>query len=206
MISHVFQPQLSCSVALQVHHWSRTQKEPCCYLRAAYVIDSNPANFSIINTELEASHVGNPTWKRGKVPDTSATYNVAYRVFSGTLFRAAELQGGLTAARPLSARDGVELPSRFRVLSRKIGAMGQAPAARACFVENLKDIRGALDGAMNHRGPALVNVVISRGFSPEAAAVPQKIIENFRLLVSMPAAPVSFGCPSIWPQSCSKVP
>ncbi len=31
------------------------------------------------------------------------------------------------------------------------------------LVEEPKDIRGALDKAMNHRGPALVNVVLSRG-------------------------------------------
>ena len=31
------------------------------------------------------------------------------------------------------------------------------------FVEDPKDLRGALDEAMNHRGPALVNVVISQG-------------------------------------------
>ena len=37
------------------------------------------------------------------------------------------------------------------------------------FVENPKDIRGALDEAMNFRGPALVNVVISQG----AARKPQ---------------------------------
>ena len=31
------------------------------------------------------------------------------------------------------------------------------------FVEDPKDLRGALDGAMSFRGPALVNVVISQG-------------------------------------------
>jgi len=31
------------------------------------------------------------------------------------------------------------------------------------FVEDPKDLRGALDEAMNFRGPALVNVVISQG-------------------------------------------
>ena len=31
------------------------------------------------------------------------------------------------------------------------------------FVEDPRDIRGALDEAMNFRGPALVNVVISQG-------------------------------------------
>jgi len=31
------------------------------------------------------------------------------------------------------------------------------------FVEDPKHIRGALDEAMNHRGPALVNIVLSQG-------------------------------------------
>jgi hypothetical protein len=38
------------------------------------------------------------------------------------------------------------------------------------MVETPKDIRGALDEAMNHRDPALVNVVISQG----AARKPQQ--------------------------------
>jgi len=39
----------------------------------------------------------------------------------------------------------------------------QAFGGKGFFVENPKDIRGALDEAMNFRGPALVNVVISQG-------------------------------------------
>jgi 2-hydroxyacyl-CoA lyase 1 len=31
------------------------------------------------------------------------------------------------------------------------------------FVEDPKDLRGALDEALNHRGPALVNVMLSQG-------------------------------------------
>jgi thiamine pyrophosphate-dependent acetolactate synthase large subunit-like protein len=38
------------------------------------------------------------------------------------------------------------------------------------FVEDPKDLKGALDEAMNHRDPALVNVVISQG----AARKPQQ--------------------------------
>jgi 2-hydroxyacyl-CoA lyase 1 len=47
--------------------------------------------------------------------------------------------------------------------------MMEAFGGKGFFVENPKDIRGALDEAMNHRGPALVNVVISQG----AARKPQ---------------------------------
>ena len=41
--------------------------------------------------------------------------------------------------------------------------MKEAFGGRGFFVEDPKDLRGALDEAMNHRGPALVNVVISQG-------------------------------------------
>ena len=44
------------------------------------------------------------------------------------------------------------------------------PGGKGFFVEDPKNIRGALDEAMNHRGPALVNVVISQG----AARKPQQ--------------------------------
>jgi hypothetical protein len=44
--------------------------------------------------------------------------------------------------------------------------MAHSPAAngsgKGFFVENPKDLKGTLDEAMNFRGPALVNVVISR--------------------------------------------
>jgi 2-hydroxyacyl-CoA lyase len=39
----------------------------------------------------------------------------------------------------------------------------QAFGGRGFFVEDPKDLRGALDEAMNFRGPALVNVIISQG-------------------------------------------
>src|ERR1700756_1135928 len=41
--------------------------------------------------------------------------------------------------------------------------MMEAFGGKGFFVENPKDLKGALDEAMNHRGPALVNVVISQG-------------------------------------------
>ena len=40
--------------------------------------------------------------------------------------------------------------------------MMEAFGGKGFFVEDPKHIRGALDEAMNHRGPALVNVVISQ--------------------------------------------
>jgi 2-hydroxyacyl-CoA lyase 1 len=46
----------------------------------------------------------------------------------------------------------------------------EAFGGKGFFVEDPKHIRGALDEAMNHRGPALVNVVISQG----AARKPQQ--------------------------------
>ena len=48
--------------------------------------------------------------------------------------------------------------------------MMEAFGGKGFFVEDPKDIRGALDEAMNHRGPALVNIVISQG----SARKPQK--------------------------------
>ena len=41
--------------------------------------------------------------------------------------------------------------------------MMEAFGGKGFFVEDPKDIRGALDEAMNHRGPALVNIVLSQG-------------------------------------------
>jgi 2-hydroxyacyl-CoA lyase 1 len=41
--------------------------------------------------------------------------------------------------------------------------MMEAFGGKGFFVEDPKKIRGALDEAMNHRGPALVNIVISQG-------------------------------------------
>jgi 2-hydroxyacyl-CoA lyase 1 len=41
--------------------------------------------------------------------------------------------------------------------------MMEAFGGKGFFIEDPKDIRGALDEAMNHRGPALVNVVLSQG-------------------------------------------
>lgn len=46
--------------------------------------------------------------------------------------------------------------------------MMQAFGGKGFFVENPKDLKGALEEAMNFHGLALVNVVISQG----AAAVP----------------------------------
>jgi thiamine pyrophosphate-dependent acetolactate synthase large subunit-like protein len=39
----------------------------------------------------------------------------------------------------------------------------EAFGGKGFSVEDPKDIRGALDEAMNHRGPALVNIVLSQG-------------------------------------------
>jgi thiamine pyrophosphate-dependent acetolactate synthase large subunit-like protein len=39
----------------------------------------------------------------------------------------------------------------------------EAFGGKGFFVEDPKNIRGALDEAMNHRGPALVNIVLSQG-------------------------------------------
>ena len=46
----------------------------------------------------------------------------------------------------------------------------EAFGGKGFFVEDPKDIRGALDEAMNHRGPALVNIVLSQG----SASKPQR--------------------------------
>jgi 2-hydroxyacyl-CoA lyase 1 len=40
---------------------------------------------------------------------------------------------------------------------------GAGSGGKGFFVENPKDIRGALDDAMEFPGPALVNVVLSQG-------------------------------------------
>jgi thiamine pyrophosphate-dependent acetolactate synthase large subunit-like protein len=40
---------------------------------------------------------------------------------------------------------------------------GTGSGGKGFFVEDPKHIRGALDEAMNHRGPALVNIALSQG-------------------------------------------
>jgi 2-hydroxyacyl-CoA lyase 1 len=50
--------------------------------------------------------------------------------------------------------------------------MMEAFGGKGFFVEDPKHIRGALDEAMNHRGPALVNPVALAGLGQEAAAIP----------------------------------
>jgi 2-hydroxyacyl-CoA lyase 1 len=44
----------------------------------------------------------------------------------------------------------------------------EAFGGKGILVEDPKDLRGALDEAMNFRGPALVNVVISQGSARKA--------------------------------------
>jgi thiamine pyrophosphate-dependent acetolactate synthase large subunit-like protein len=46
--------------------------------------------------------------------------------------------------------------------------MMEAFGGKGYFVEDPKKIRGALDGAMAHNGPALVNVVLSQGSTRKA--------------------------------------
>jgi 2-hydroxyacyl-CoA lyase 1 len=41
--------------------------------------------------------------------------------------------------------------------------MIDAFCGKGFFVEDPKDLKGTLEETMNHRGPALVNVVISQG-------------------------------------------
>jgi 2-hydroxyacyl-CoA lyase 1 len=41
--------------------------------------------------------------------------------------------------------------------------MMEAFGGKGFFVEDRKDLKGALAEAMNHRGPALVNLVLSQG-------------------------------------------
>ena len=49
----------------------------------------------------------------------------------------------------------------------KMGVM-EAFGGKGLLVEDPKDLRGALDKAMNFAGPALVNVVISQGSARKA--------------------------------------
>ena len=54
--------------------------------------------------------------------------------------------------------------------------MMDAFGGKGFFVQGPKDPKGALDEAMNFRGPALVNVVISQGF----ASIPRSVIRTER--------------------------
>ena len=55
---------------------------------------------------------------------------------------------------------------RWMVLAA--AALAMAFGGKGFFVEDPKDIRGALDKAMAHDGPALVNVVLSQGSTRKA--------------------------------------
>jgi 2-hydroxyacyl-CoA lyase 1 len=50
-----------------------------------------------------------------------------------------------------------------RVYGARYDRVMEAFGSKGFFVEDPKDIRGALDEAMNHRGTALVNIVLSQG-------------------------------------------
>jgi len=56
--------------------------------------------------------------------------------------------------------------------------MMEAFGGKGFFVEDPKDLKGALDEAMNHRGPALVSVVLSAGRRPKAASVPLAFVSR----------------------------
>jgi 2-hydroxyacyl-CoA lyase 1 len=49
------------------------------------------------------------------------------------------------------------------IYSARYDRMMEAFGGKGFFVEDPKDLKGALDEAMNFRGPALVRVVISQG-------------------------------------------
>jgi 2-hydroxyacyl-CoA lyase 1 len=49
------------------------------------------------------------------------------------------------------------------IYSARYDRMMDACGGKGFFVEDPKDLKGALAEAMNFRGPALVNVVISQG-------------------------------------------
>src|SRR5690348_5717327 len=76
--------------------------------------------------------------------------------------------------RPRHARDPGQPDVQHKPNSLIYGArydrMMEAFGGKGFFVEDPKDLKGALAEAMNHRGPALVNVVISQG----AARKPQQ--------------------------------
>ena len=57
----------------------------------------------------------------------------------------------------------VQLKPNALIYGARYDRMMEAFGGKGFFVEDPKDIRGAFDEAMNSRGPALVNVVISQG-------------------------------------------
>jgi hypothetical protein len=61
-------------------------------------------------------------------------------------------------------------PTTIRCRSRRRAPWHCRTPTSYFFVEDPKDLKGALAEAMNHRGPALVNVAISQG----AARTPQQ--------------------------------
>jgi 2-hydroxyacyl-CoA lyase 1 len=67
---------------------------------------------------------------------------------------------------------------------RRYAEMTEAFSGKGSIVEDTKDLRGALDEAMNFRGPALVNCLLSQG----SAGKPQQFYGD--------RVPIAGGC--IW--------
>jgi 2-hydroxyacyl-CoA lyase 1 len=82
----------------------------------------------------------------------------------------------LSCWRPGRARDPVasnlmlNMRPNALIYGARYDRMMEAFGGKGFSVEDPKDLKGALAEAMNHRGPALVNVVLSQG----AAGKPQQ--------------------------------
>ena len=71
----------------------------------------------------------------------------------------------MSCQRPGRAGDPVPSNAMFNMKpnARATTGMMEVFGGKGFFVEDPKDLKGALAEAMNHRGPALVNVVLSQG-------------------------------------------
>ena len=60
------------------------------------------------------------------------------------------------------------MPPRVLTVGARYDKMMEAFGGRGWYIEDPKDLRGALDEAMNFPGPALVNVKLSLGSQRKA--------------------------------------
>jgi len=72
--------------------------------------------------------------------------------------------GGIGPGMPeIPANPMFDMKPNSLIYGARYDRMMEAFGGKGFFVEDPKDLKGALEEAMNHRGPALVNVVLSQG-------------------------------------------
>jgi 2-hydroxyacyl-CoA lyase 1 len=99
----------------------------------------------------------------GMEMETACRYNLPVKI---VVLNNGGIGGGIAEL----PKDPKAIPPRVLTVGARYDKMMQAFGGFGAFVEDPKDLKAALDAAMAHPGPALVNVVLQ----PEAGRKPQK--------------------------------